>query len=84
MRDGRLRREATLVPHERTQSLRLTQGPVQRRLGVATVHLDLPPGSFSAQARHREQDQARRFVEDQAGRARAARRIARPDRWMTS
>ena len=84
MRDGRLRRELTLVPHERTQSVRLTQGPLQRRIGVATVHLDLPPGSFSAQARHREQTQARRFVEAQAGRARAARRLARPDRWMTA
>ncbi len=83
MRDGRLRRELTLVPHERTQSVRLTQGPLQRRLGLATVHVDLPPGSFSAQARHREQMQARRLVEDQAGRARAARRTARPERWMT-
>ena len=84
MRDGRLRRELTLVPHERTQSVRLTQGPLQRRLGVATVHLDLPPGSFAAQSRHREQSQARRFVEDQSARARAARRAARPERWMTA
>ena len=35
------------MPHERTQSVRLTQGPLQRRLGLATVHVDLPPGSFS-------------------------------------
>jgi putative membrane protein len=83
IRDGRLRRELTLVPHERMQSVRLTQGPLQRRLGLATVHVDLPPGSFAAQARHRDQMQARRLVEDQAGRARAARRIARPDKWMT-
>ena len=83
IRDGRLRRELTLVPHERMQSVRLTQGPLQRRLGLATVHVDLPPGSFAAQARHRDQMQARRLVEDQAGRARAARRIARPERWMT-
>ena len=83
IRDGRLRRELTLVPHERTQSVRLTQGPFQRRLGLATVHVDLPPGSFSAQARHREQMEARRMIEDQAGRARAARRAARPERWMT-
>ena len=83
IRDGRLRRELTLVPHERMQSVRLTQGPLQRHLGLATVHVDLPPGSFAAQARHRDQMQARRLVEDQAGRARAARRIARPERWMT-
>lgn len=37
---GRLRRLTTVVPLARVQSIRWTQGPVQRRLGLATVHLD--------------------------------------------
>jgi cytochrome P450/uncharacterized membrane protein YdbT with pleckstrin-like domain len=82
MRDGRLRRSLILVPHERTQSVRLTQGPIQRRLGLATVHLDLPPGAFRAAARHRNAQEGRAAVEAQARRARTARRTALPDRWM--
>lgn len=82
IRDGRLRRVLTLVPHERTQSVRATQGPLQRRLGLATVHLDLPPGGFLAQARHREVREALRVVREQAQRARDARAAAQPERWM--
>src|SRR5262249_2125344 len=37
---GRLRRETTWVPLAKAQSVRLVQGPLQRRLGLATVHLD--------------------------------------------
>ncbi|HEU5483606.1 MAG TPA: PH domain-containing protein, partial [Microlunatus sp.] len=33
-----------LVPHAKTQSVRLSQGPVQRRLGLADVHLDITRG----------------------------------------
>jgi cytochrome P450/uncharacterized membrane protein YdbT with pleckstrin-like domain len=82
IRDGRLRRTLVLVPHERTQSVRLTQGPLQRRLDLATVHLDVPPGAFAAAARHRQAGEARAAVEAQAERARTARRTAVPDRWM--
>ena len=46
-RRGRLRRETDIVPHEKVQSARLTQGPLQRRLGLATVHLDTTPGPVS-------------------------------------
>ena len=43
-RHGILSRTIDVVPHERTQSVRLTAGPVQRVLGLATVHLDSTRG----------------------------------------
>jgi putative membrane protein len=66
------------------QSVRLGQGPVQRRLGLATVHVDTTPGPVDAVIRHRPQEQARQLVEDQAQRSRLARRADVPEQWMTS
>jgi putative membrane protein len=37
---GRLGRVTSWVPLEKVQSLRRVEGPVQRRLGLATVHVD--------------------------------------------
>ncbi len=41
-RVGRLRRATTIVPLAKAQSVRLVQGPVQRRLGLVTVAVDVP------------------------------------------
>lgn len=38
-RTGWLSRVRGIVPHARLQSVRLSQGPLQRRLGLASVHL---------------------------------------------
>ena len=38
---GRINRTTTWVPLGKTQSVRRTQGPLQRRLGLATVHIDV-------------------------------------------
>ena len=84
VREGVLYRTLTVVPHAKVQSVRLAQGPVQRRLGLATVHVDTTPGPVDATIRHRPQEQARRIVEDQAQRSRLARRVDVPERWMTS
>jgi putative membrane protein len=81
-RRGRLRREMDVVPHERVQSVRLTQGPIQRRLSLATVHLDTSPGPVQPTAHHRDAHDARALVDAEIGLARRARAGARPDRWM--
>ena len=47
-RSGLLTRRMTLVPYARIQSVRVTQGPVQRRLRLATVHADTAGGSGAA------------------------------------
>lgn len=40
-RRGRLEATTTCVPLAKVQSIRATEGPVQRRLGLTTVHLDV-------------------------------------------
>jgi putative membrane protein len=82
-RRGRLRREIDIVPHARLQSARLTQGPLQRRLGLATVHLDTTPGPVHPTAAHRGAAEARRLLDDEVDRARQARSTAPPERWMS-
>lgn len=83
-RRGRLFRELMAVPHARTQSVRLTCGPWQRRLGLATVHIDTAPGPVRVDAAHFDAAQAREIAEAQIQRARRSRAIAVPHRWMTT
>ena len=73
---GRVRRETTLVPLAKTQSVRLVQGPLQRRLGLATVHLDAAGKRVRAEFRERPQEQARSLVGELAALSRSARRQA--------
>lgn len=73
-REGWLTRRTHVVPHARVQSLRISQGPWQRRLGLADVHVDSPPGPANVRARHRHADEARRILEREAVVSRAARR----------
>jgi putative membrane protein len=73
---GRVRRETTLVPLAKTQSVRLVQGPLQRWLGLATVHLDAAGKRVRAEFRERQQEQARSLVGDLAALSRSARRQA--------
>jgi putative membrane protein len=84
VREGVFYRTLTVVPHAKTQSVRLTQGPVQRRLALATVHVDTTPGPVDATIRHRPQAQARQIVEEQAARSRLARKIDVPEQWMST
>ena len=69
--------------HEKVQSVRLSQGLLQRRLGLASVHLDTTPGPVQATAAHRAAAEARALVDAEVHRARAARAAAGPDRWMS-
>jgi len=82
-RSGWLVRRTVVVPHARAQSVRVTQGPWQRRLRLATVHLDSTPGRITPMAAHRDALDARALAEEQLVLARAARRSFRPEHWMT-
>jgi putative membrane protein len=73
---GRLRRETTWVPLAKAQSVRLVQGPLQRRLGLATVHLDAAGRRVRAEFRERRQEEARALVDELAALSRSARRQA--------
>ena len=82
VRRGLLRRETDIVAHQKVQSVRITQGPLQRRLGLASLHLDTTPGPVQASAAHRDAREARRLMDTEVARARLARASAAPDRWM--
>ena len=73
---GRLRRGTTWVPLAKAQSVRLVQGPLQRRLGLATVHLDAAGRRVRAEFRERRQEEARSLVDELAALSRSARRRA--------
>jgi putative membrane protein len=70
---GRLRKVTTWVPLEKSQSIRRVQGPVQRRLGLATVHVDAAGKSTRAEFRDRSVAEADGLVEDLSDLSRAAR-----------
>jgi putative membrane protein len=74
---GRLRRVTCWVPLAKTQSLRRVQGPVQRRLGLASVHVDTAGRSVHATLRDRDADEANRALTELTELARAARRTGR-------
>jgi putative membrane protein len=73
---GRVRRQTTWVPLAKAQSVRLVQGPLQRRLGLATVHLDAAGRHIQAQFRERAQQEARSLVTELAALSRNARKMA--------
>ena len=75
--NGWLTHARNVVPHAKSQSVRLEQGPLQRKLGLADVHVDTPKGPVHAVARLMDATQARPLVLSQLDRARAARRADR-------
>lgn len=76
-REGWFTRRTHVVRHARVQSLRLTQGPLERRLGLADVHVDSPPGPVQVVARHRDVAQARELLERERALAESARERSR-------
>jgi putative membrane protein len=69
---GLLTRELTIVPYARIQSVRVVQGPWQRRLRLATVYADTAGGPSGA-ARDRDLHEAWAFAAELTARARLAR-----------
>jgi putative membrane protein len=82
-RRGFLTRRVAVIPHARTQSVGVTQGPWQRRLGLASVQVDSTPGPVSIVGLHRTAGEARRIAEEQLVRAAASRASGPGERWMT-
>jgi putative membrane protein len=77
-RRGLLTRQVLVVPYARIQSVRVVRGPLQRRLGLATVYADTAGGP-SAAARDRDVNEAWQLAATLAERSRAARSVA-PER----
>jgi putative membrane protein len=70
---GRLRKTTTWVPLVKTQSIRRIQGPVQRRLGLATVHLDAAGKQVRVEFRDRTTGEADTLVDELTTLSRSAR-----------
>jgi putative membrane protein len=75
---GRIRRVTVWVPLEKVQSLRRVEGPVQRALRLATVHLDTAGRALHAALRDRDRGEADEALGDLVRLARAARRAPPP------
>lgn len=80
--EGWIDRRINVVPHAKTQSVRATQGPLQRLLGVASVSVDTPLGPVDAVALHRDTGEAVTLVRDQVDRAHRLRVRSAGDQWM--
>lgn len=74
---GWITRHRSIVPHHKVQSVAFSQGPLQRRLGVATVEVHTPDGPVAATASHLDALTARDVTFDEVERARVARRLNR-------
>jgi putative membrane protein len=72
--EGWVQQTTSIVPHPRTQSVELRQGPLQRLRRVATVEVHTPKGPVNADGRNLDQHDARAAMLSQLDRARAARR----------
>ena len=70
---GRVCRETTWVPLEKVQSIRWVQGPLQRKLRLATVHLDVAGKRVSAKIEDRDSAEALQILGALPDLARAAR-----------
>ncbi|MGO1550176.1 MAG: PH domain-containing protein [Nesterenkonia sp.] len=82
IRDGRLARNLTMVPHERIQSASLQQGPWARARDVATMHLHIPSGPITARVHNQDLQQVRELFELEASYAAVARRMSDRNLWM--
>ncbi|WP_393916681.1 PH domain-containing protein [Halostreptopolyspora alba] len=81
---GTFTRVVEIVPEARVQTVRLTAGPLSRWRGIATVHVDTPPGPIRAHAAGRDIGEARRIVDGIAERGQGARMSGTgPERWAT-
>jgi putative membrane protein len=82
IRRGVLGRSLDIVPHARTQSLGVTQGPLQRRLDIASFALHSTPGPVNPVVAHLDSGTAAQLLAEQAVRAEGARNTSGPERWM--
>lgn len=70
---GLFTRVTTMVPHTRVQSMSLSQGPIQRRLRLATIGFHLPAGPVHQLWPHLDAEEARTLLLEEMGLGRGAR-----------
>ncbi len=70
---GRLRRVTDWVPLAKVQSVRLLEGPIQRRLRLSSIHLDTAGRKVHAVLRDRDREESKRLLGEIPDRCRSAR-----------
>lgn len=82
LRSGRWWRHLVLVPHQRTQSMALHQGPLARLFGVADLVLHTTPGPVAPRLIQAATEEAVGLFDQQAARAREARKLQSSEQWL--
>ena len=82
LRSGRWWRNFVVVPHQRTQSMALQQGPLARRFRVADLVLHTTAGPVAPRLIQAGLDEARALFDAQSARARAARKRQKSEHWL--
>jgi putative membrane protein len=82
IRSGRWWRHLVVVPHQRTQSIALEQGPLARRFRVVDLVLHTTAGPVSPRLVQAGLAEGRALFEAQSARARAARKLQRSEHWL--
>lgn len=77
---GRLRRVTDWVPLAKVQSVRLVEGPVQRRLQLSSIHLDTAGRRVHAVLRDRDRTEAAELLDELPDRCRRARQAEGQER----
>jgi putative membrane protein len=72
---GRLRRVTDWVPLAKVQSIRLLEGPIQRRFRLSSVHLDTAGRKVHAVLRDRDRQESVRLLGELPDRCRQARQL---------
>lgn len=74
-RSGRITLRTSIAPHARVQSVRVTQGPWERRLGLASLHADIAPGPVEVVGRHLSEEVVRPLAQEESDLMRRARLV---------
>ena len=82
VRDGWLTRKSFWAPIARLQSVSAKAGPLERALGVATLHMHLVPGPFSMKAEHQDAKQVSADLETLLHLGHVTRASEPPEKWM--
>ncbi|TLM75446.1 PH domain-containing protein [Pseudarthrobacter sp. NamB4] len=82
LRSGRWWRQLVVVPHQRTQSIALHQGPLARLFRVADLVLHTTAGPVLPRLTQAGVDEARTLFDEQSARARLARKRQTAEQWL--
>ena len=81
VRSGALTRRLSAAPHERIQSIRITQGPWERKLGISSLHADSVPGPVRLNGRGLGSSVAVHTALEELDRMFTARESQRSEQW---